>query len=372
MDVVQTKPQGPDVPAQDAGAQDVPVTHLPEGPQLPDLRLQPTPDYGTLGPSSDFVHLHPEYASAPAKDVSNRGQRVGNQRALSLLTVVAGIVGALAAAASGTLFHSSKKIAARSVRYGSSHVSSAALLERDLDRQQPERQAEILLTRAVSRSDGATDQIQSRIEGWRGKLKWNPQLSQLTTVALNSTDESVRASAIEVQLAAYGLKKTDSTVDALVREADASAHAQKIWALWSLGLMGNRGIETDRVVQTLSTHLLGARRDPDEDTRRWAVEGLALVGTNATLAPLLKALHDDPSALVRERAACGLAESGMLTREQRLSAVPQLMDYSEDPALDAQTHAWAFQAMADITRQRLPNDTAAWREWYQNAVSAGQ
>jgi hypothetical protein len=69
---------------------------------------------------------------------------------------------------------------------------------------------------------------------------------------------------------------------------------------------------------------------------------------------------------VRERAASSLAQSGMLSHDQRLIAVPQLIQYSEDPALDAQTHGLAFQALSDITRQRLPNDAAAWRHWYQN------
>jgi HEAT repeat protein len=75
-------------------------------------------------------------------------------------------------------------------------------------------------------------------------------------------------------------------------------------------------------------------------------------------------MHDDPSPLVRERAACALAESGMFTPEQRMTAVPQLLIYADDPALDAQTHAWAFQALSDITHQHLPNDSAMWRNWY--------
>ena len=90
------------------------------------------------------------------------------------------------------------------------------------------------------------------------------------------------------------------------------------------------------------------------------------VGTTPTIAPLLEAMHNDPSPVVRERAACSLAESGMLTHEQRLTAVPQLINYSDDPALDSQTHAWAFQALNDITKQHLPNNSAAWRNWYQN------
>ena len=114
----------------------------------------------------------------------------------------------------------------------------------------------------------------------------------------------------------------------------------KFGRLWSLGLMGNRGVETDRVVQALTAHL----KDSDEDSRRWAVEGLALAGATGTIEPLLQTMHDDPSAIVRERAACGLAESGMFTPEQRMSAVPQLISYTDDPSLDAQTHAWAAQA----------------------------
>lgn len=256
--------------------------------------------------------------------------------------------------------------------------TSKTFSDPDLDREKPQKQAEILMERAVSRSDGAADQteaqIEAHIEGWRGHLQWDSQLGDLTTVALNSSDESVRASAIEVQLAAYGLSKNSATVEALVRQADGHDHAQRIWALWALGLLGNRGVETDRVVQTLTAqlHLKDSRKQPDEDSRRWAVEGLALVGTTSTIAPLLQALHDDPSAMVRERAACSLAQSGMLSHQQRLIAVPQLINDSDDLSLDPETRSWAFQALADITGQHLQNDSAAWRNWYQTSVGSGQ
>jgi HEAT repeat protein len=266
-----------------------------------------------------------------------------------------------------------------------SEISSATLSDRDLDRQRPQKQAEILLERAVSHSAGAPNQIEaqieSRIDAWRGQLQWDSQLGDLTTVALNSNDRSVRASAIEVQLAAYGLTKTESTVDAMVRQADSRDHQQKIWALWALGLLGNRGVDPDRVVQVLTAHLKDSGRNSDrrnnkdrddEDTRRWAVEGLALVGTTPTIAPLLEAMRNDPSPMVREDAACSLAQSGMLSPEQRLIAVPQLINYSADPALDAETRSWAFRALADITKQHLPNDSAAWQNWYQTSVASGQ
>ena len=47
-----------------------------------------------------------------------------------------------------------------------------------------------------------------------------------------------------------------------------------------------------------------------------------------------------------------------------MTAVPQLLNYTDDPSLDAQTQAWAFQALGDITHQHLPNDSAMWRNWY--------
>ena len=258
---------------------------------------------------------------------------------------------------------------------------SAELSETSLDRQRPQKQAELLLERAVSHSDGDPNlieaQIESRIDAWRGQLQWDEQLGDLTTVALNSNDQSVRASAIEVQLAAYGLTKTESTVDALARQADSRDQQKKIWALWALGLLGNRGVEPERVVQVLAAHLKNSGKDKskekeEEDSRRWAVEGLALVGTTPTIAPLLEAMHNDPSPTVREHAACSLAASGMLSPKQRLIAVPQLINYSADPALDAQTRSWAFRALGDITKQHLPNDSEAWRNWYETSVASGQ
>jgi hypothetical protein len=253
-------------------------------------------------------------------------------------------------------------------------VSAVSPSQIDLDHEKPQRQAEILLERAVSHSEEDSDhintQIESHIETWRNKIKWDSQLGELTNAALNSSDYSVRASSIEIQLAAYGLTKTEASVDALVRQAESVDHARKVWALWALGLLGNRGVESDRVVRVLSGYAQAERSD--EDARRWAVEGLALVGTMPTIPVLLDVMHNDASAMVRERAACSLAQSGMLSREQRLAAVPQLINYSGDPALDPQTRSWAFQALADITHQRLPSDSSAWREWYRTSAGRAQ
>jgi HEAT repeat protein len=326
----------------------------PEAAAVADPRLQPTPDYGTLGPGSDVSAGGPDSVASSARQPVNT-KRFGPVFAAAvgvLFAIFAGNVGGAHASWSGLANLLSNR----------GNVATSAKDSRQLDRMKPQKQAETLLELAVSRNDGAIDQISSRVDRWQGKLQWNSQIATLTTAALNSSDMRVRESGIEVEIAAYGLAKNSASVDYLVRTTESADHAQNIWALWALGLMGNRGVETDRVVRILSAHL----KDADEDSRRWAVEGLALAGSAQTIELLLKTMHDDPSASVRERAACSLAEAGMFTREQRFTAVPQLLTYSDDPSLDAQTHAWAFQALHDITRQRLPNDSNAWRSWYES------
>jgi HEAT repeat protein len=119
-------------------------------------------------------------------------------------------------------------------------------------------------------------------------------------------------------------------------------------------------VDPERVAQIL----LASIRDPNVNVRYWAVEGLAYLGTDQTIAPLLEIFHDDPSAMIRERAACSLAQSGMLDRQQRFSAVPRLLEYADDGALDAATREWVFQALRDITGQTLAHDAVAWRQWY--------
>src|SRR5579864_6220326 len=335
MDVTESSSFGPGAPASVA-------------PPL-DPRLQPTPDYGTLGPGSDIRTFGTASSQAPTPRPS--------PRFVQLIAIMIGMFGAIVAGTIGSA-HS-----AWSDLFGGHQNRSATSKDlRQIDRMKPQKQAETLLELAVGHSAGAVDQISSHVDRWQGKVQWNSQIATLTTAALNSNDMRVRESGVEVELAAYGLAKNSASLEYLLKTADSGNHAQKIWALWALGLMGNRGVGADRVIQALTAHL----KDADEDSRRWAVEGLALTGTTATIEPLLQTMHDDRSAIVRERAACGLAESGMFTQEQRMIAVPRLVNYTDDPALDAQTHAWASQALADITHQHFGTDSTAWRNWYNS------
>ena len=232
----------------------------------------------------------------------------------------------------------------------------------NLDQMTPQSQVELLLERSINHYKGANDQIAERVGGWRGKITLDQQLNGLFTTALNSDDLRVRAAAIEVDIAARNLEKNAATVDRLEHNARYGEQGPRANALWDIGLLGNRGIEPQRATQIL----LASIHDDNVNIRYWAVEGLAYLGTDETIAPLLQVFHDDPSPMIRERAACGLAQSGMLSERQRRGAVPKLLDYAEDPSLDPETHKWVFQALRDITGQSLPHDASAWRNWFNS------
>jgi hypothetical protein len=226
-------------------------------------------------------------------------------------------------------------------------------------------QAELLLERAINHYAGANDQIAARVSGWRGRITLNDRLNNLFVTAINSDDLTVRAAGIEVDIAARNLTKEAATIDRLEPIARFGEQGPRVNALWDLALVGNRGVEPDHVARIL----LLALGDQNENIRYWAVEGLAYLATDAAIAPLLDVFHDDPSPRIRERAACGLAQSGMFSAAQRRSAVPRLLDFAEDGGLEPETRSWVFQALRDITGQSLPHDANAWRQWYREALT---
>lgn len=231
-----------------------------------------------------------------------------------------------------------------------------------LDAMPAQQQAELLLERSINHFDGANSQIEGRVARWRGRLTLEGRLHELFITALNSDDLRVRAAAIEVDLAARDVEPAAASVDRLEPAARFGEQGPRANALWDLGLLGNRGIEQGRIAEIL----LASIHDPNENIRYWAIESLSYLATDAVIAPLLDAFHDDPSPMIRERAACGLAQSGMLSAKQRRSAVPRLIEFAGDGGLDPETHKWVFQALRDITGQTLPHDAAAWRDWYSH------
>jgi HEAT repeat protein len=245
----------------------------------------------------------------------------------------------------------------------STRASASVLSEHHLEALKsmaPQQQAELLLERAINRYRGATDEIIARAPGWLGRITSTPRLESLFRMAINSDDMRVRVAAIELNVSARGLARGSETMDRLEADARGGAQGPRANALWDIALLGNRGVLPERALEIIRSGV----HDENVNIRYWAVESLAFLGTDAVIEPLLQIFHDDPSPMIRERAACGLAQSGMLNEEQRWRAVPRLLDYTADYSLDAATRSWVFQALRDITGQSLPPDPSAWRNWY--------
>ncbi len=217
--------------------------------------------------------------------------------------------------------------------------------------------AEALLQRAVNGDDTAADEILEHSNDWIGKTGRTATADQLITSGLNSTDMHVRAAAIQAQLAIDAVPVNSFGFE-LVRGTVGNPQ-RRVWALWSLGALGSRGIERDRIAKILGDYLL----DPSPTIRAAAVDGMSLLATDEVIPLMLDRFRNDPSPLVEERAACGLAQSGMFTHQQRMTAAATLVGWTDDQFLSVQQRSWAFQALHDITGQNFGNDSAAWRNW---------
>ena len=238
-------------------------------------------------------------------------------------------------------------------------------VDAEISRLAPQLQAERLLERAVDADEGSLNLLRERVDGWRGRLKNTDRLFDLVLAALNSHDLRVRTAAVDVDLAANNLSKSPESVNQLLGELRRDPAARGM-ALWRLGSLGNRGVEPATVLK----NLLSYAHDPSEHTRYWAVEGLAMLGNDATVGPLLDRLAHDPSPRVRERAASSLGQSGMLTHEERLAAVPHLLNFADDDGLSTTTRELVYGTLRVITGAALGNDANAWRAWWANHDAA--
>jgi HEAT repeat protein len=290
----------------------------------------------------------------------------GPERSRAPLALVLAALVAVLLTTSGTARAAWDQIARVLSLEGKPEPASANVLSEHhleaLDSMAPQAQAEFLLERSINHYEGANRQIEARLAAWRGLIEPGERFETLFRMAINSDDLRVRAAAIEIDIVARKLEKNAETVDRLEPIARTGAQGARANALWNLGLVGGRGVEQERILAII----LGSVHDDNVNIRYWAVEALAYLATDEIIDPLLDIFHDDPSPMIRERAACSLAQSGMLNREQRMRALPRLLDFAGDGALDEQTRSWVFQALRDITGEHLPRDADAWRAWYRN------
>ena len=151
------------------------------GPQF-DARLQPTPDYGNLGPGSDVTGLG---AGSSPRPVPQRAARVSSLIAASAGVFVALVVGTVGRS------HPAWPAMAKLLSPGQNQATPAKDV-RQLAEMQEQKQAETLLELAVAQKAGATEQISSYVDRWQGKLTWNSRMANLTAAALDSNDMRVR------------------------------------------------------------------------------------------------------------------------------------------------------------------------------------
>lgn len=223
----------------------------------------------------------------------------------------------------------------------------------------PQQQAERLLQLAIESPDESLGLIHKNLDAWRGHLEDTDQLFHIVLAALDCNDPRVRVAAVEIDLVASNLRKSPQSLAKLRHQIETDPSGRYL-ALWRLGALGNRGVEPANVLTTLIHY----SRDANQLTRFWAVEGLAMLGTEESIDPLLSILAHDPAKQIRERAAAGLAQSGMLTGEQRLATVPQLLNLLDDDSLDAATQDLVYASLQTITGASFGRDPDAWREWW--------
>ncbi len=223
----------------------------------------------------------------------------------------------------------------------------------------PQQQAERLLELAVRHPDQSLGLIHKNLDSWRGHLEDTDQLFHLVLAALDSNDPRVRVAAVEIDLVANNLMKSPQSLAKLLNQIHNDPDGRYL-ALWRLGALGNRGVEPATVLATL----LRYSHDSNQRTRFWAVEGLAMLGTAESIDPLLSILAHDPAKLVRERAASCLARSGMLTGEQRLAAVPHLLNLLDDDSLEPGTLDLVYASLTTITGASFGRNPGAWRDWW--------
>jgi hypothetical protein len=260
---------------------------------------------------------------------------------IRIIAIVAGVVGALTIA---NLKHQNRPVLARPAAADSTMQA----------------QAEDLLQALANGDTTAADQISEKAPGWLGKTHVTNRSDQLLTTAINLPDMHSRQAALDTELALNGIPEDQEGLQILTTSVGNAS--RRPWALWLLGAIGNRGVEPEHVAKILGSYLT----DPDANTRSWAVNGLALLGSDESITMLLDRFRNDTSPVVQERAACGLAESGIYTKEQRMSAVQPLISWLDDPQLTAQQRAWDVQALGDITGQHFGTNSAQWRDWYAN------
>jgi HEAT repeat protein len=286
----------------------------------------------------------------------------------AVVVLLSTVVGFLAARfrSAFTKWLSIHSVAAAAARQGTSSelVSAPRPGAKKIDTEEilhlgPQQQAERLLELAIQQPDPSLSLIHRNLASWRGHLQDSDRLFHLVLEALNSNDPRVRVAAVEIDLAANNLMKAPESFEKLQRQIQSGSE-ERYMALWRLGALGNRGVEPSEAFRTLKLYA----QSRNQEMRFWAVEGLAMLGNRESIDALLDILPHDPAPQIRQHAANALSRSGLLTGEQRLTAVPQLLNLLDDDSLDAATQSLVSATLEAITGASFGMNAAAWRDWW--------
>ena len=317
----------------------------------------------STGPSST-VSVAPRPSSLKARNPQRWISYLWVFAAITLLATVAGFfVGRFQGAF--TKWLKIYPVAAAGPGQGASElVSTAQPPARDINTEEishlaPQQQAERLLELAIQQPDPSLSLIHRNLTSWRGHLEDSDRLFHLVMEALNSNDPRVRVAAVEVDLAANNLMKAPESFEKLQRQIQSGSD-ERYMALWRLGALGNRGVEPAEAFRTLKLYT----QSRNQEVRFWAVEGLAMLANKESIDALLDILAHDPAAQIRQRAANALSRSGLLTGEQRLTAVPDLLNLLDDDSLDAPTQKLICSTLEAVTGASFGKNAAAWRDWW--------
>ena len=239
-----------------------------------------------------------------------------------------------------------------------------------LDRAAPQSQAQLLLERSINHYRGANEQIAARVGAWRG--------------ADHIDDTSARAvhDRTEFRRCACARRRSRSTSRVAVSRKRpprwsgsslplvSGEQGPRANALWDMGAhrQPRRRAGSRRCVGVCSDPCCDRKREhPLLGRGRIGVPGVRTESSRR----LLDVFHDDPSPLIRERAALRPLTIGDAERATTADGCAASARIRRGlVALCTQTRKWVFQALRDITGQTLAHDASAWRQWVQREQSA--
>src|SRR5258708_3403388 len=152
------------------------------------------------------------------------------------------------------------------------HNPNASAAYRAIDHR-AQVQAEALFKRLASGDAAAADSILSLSDDRTGKTQRTPATSQFLSSAINSPNAHIREAAIQAELALEGITRDEIGLNNL--EGAVGDPRQRLWALWLMGALGNRGVNPDHAAKLIESFL----NDANVYVRATAVDGMSMVAT---------------------------------------------------------------------------------------------